>query len=126
MRLLEGGAAAIFMETHGPIYLDATVYKQEIVQDDGGDTTITYLEYDGVLAQVNSMDENMRAERGAADSDRKILVLCNSIVTEVTSDCEILVNQGKYAGTRFQVQSVNMDPCAARFSCRGRRSGDQA
>ena len=125
MGLLSGDGAAVFGRVFSGLYLDATVYKQEIVQDDGGDTTVTYAEYDA-LAQVDAMTESMRQEQGASEQDRRIIILSTSTNAPVDSDCEITVNAGPYAGVRFQVASIDRDPCGSYFSCRGRRSGVQA
>jgi len=125
MGLLSGGGATVLGGIFSSLYLDATVYKQEAVYADDGDVTITYAEYDA-LAQVDAMTEAMRSEQGASDQDRRIIILSTSTAAPVDSDCEITVNAGPYAGVRFQVASIDRDPCGSYFSCRGRRSGVQA
>lgn len=121
MGLLSGDGAALFNAIFAPLYLDAVIYKEERIDGSDGDFTITYAEFDA-KAQVDAMTEAMRAESGAADSDRRIIILANSTAAPVDSDCEITVNQGPYAGVKFQVASIDRDPCAAYFSCRGRRA----
>ena len=123
MGLLSGDGAAIFNTIFAPLYLDAVIYKQEAVYGSDGDLTVTYAEYDA-KAQVDAMTEAMREESGAADSDRRILILANSTAAPVDSDCEITVNQGPYAGVKFQVASIDRDPVGAYFQCRGRRAGN--
>jgi hypothetical protein len=121
MGLLSGGGAALLDSIFAPLYLNGVIYKQEIVQDDGGDTVILYVEYDAKV-QVDSMDERMRSEEGAASEDRRIIVLANSTNAIVDTDCEIAALEGPYANARFQVASVNSDPCGAYRECRGRRA----
>jgi hypothetical protein len=121
MGLLSGGGAALLDSIFAPLYLNGVIYKQEIVQDDGGDTVTLYAEYDAKV-QVDSMDERMRSEEGAASENRRIIVLANSTAAVIDTDCEVMALEGPYANARFQVASVNSDPCGSYRECRGRRA----
>jgi hypothetical protein len=121
MGLLSGGGAALLHSVFTPLYLNGIIYSRETVYDDDGDMTIIETDWECRL-QVDSMDERMRTEEGAASEDRRIIVLSNSTNAVINSDCEIMALEGPYANARFQVASVNSDPCGAYRECRGRRA----
>jgi len=121
MGLLAGDGAGVFNSIFTAFYLDATVYMRESFYDDGGDLVIVEMEYDA-KAQVDSLTDVMRKEEGASSQDRRIIILSGSTSADINTDSEIIVNAGPYSGVRFQIASIDRDPCGAYWSCRGRRA----
>lgn len=118
---MNGAFAELFNEQLEPFYLAGRVFKIENVYDAFGEIVQTELAYDCKM-QINNLDEAMRLAQGSADTDRRILVLQASTDAVIDTDCELICDEGFYAGYRYQVASVNIDPVAARYSCRGRRA----
>lgn len=118
---MNGAFAELFNEALEPFYLAGRIFKIENVYDSYGEIVRTELAYDCKM-QINNLDEAMRQAQGSADTDRRILVLQASTDAVIDTDDELICDEGFYAGQRFQIASVNMDPVAARFSCRGRRA----
>lgn len=123
MGLLSGDGAALLHSIFSPLYLEGVIITRETIYEEGGDTTIIEMEWDCRL-QVDAMNEAMRGESGAADTDRRIIILRNSTeAPAVNTDCEVAALEGPYAGQRYQVATIDADPCGSYWSCRGRRSG---
>lgn len=115
-----GGEGATFLQSvFANVYKPGTIYAIENVYDDYGNITPITVEYD-CACQVDRMDEKMMAQEGAADSDRKIIVLTNTSAP-MNTDVEITTTQPGYAGVRFMVQSVGSDPAFSHWILRGRR-----
>ncbi len=122
MGLLNGGGAAILGSIFSGIYLPAKVYAETSVYDAHGELTTSETIRD-CKAQVDVMTEAMRAQEGAADGDRRILVLSTSLAGDLDSDSEVEVLEGPYAGARYLVSNIDRDPCGSYWNCRGRRAG---
>jgi len=117
--MLGGGAAALFGELLGPSFLVGRVWS----------TAATY-SADGSLSrsapaaacrvQVDAATERMVQTEGYTASDRALYVLRSSFAGPFNTDCEISVDEGPYAGTRWRVASpIESDPAAAYWLCRG-------
>jgi hypothetical protein len=122
MGLLSGGAATLLGRIFSKIYLPARVYSAVTVYDDHGEPTTSTTPRD-CLAQVDAMTERQRAQEGAAEQDRRILVLSESLTGDIDTDCEIEVLEGPYAGQRYTVADVGRDTVGAYYELRGRRAG---
>ncbi len=119
MKLLAGGAAALFGEILGGAYLAGRVWTTTIAYAPDGSMTRTETE-SPCLLQVDSATEEMVAAEGYTTSDRAIYVLRSSFDGAFDTDCEIAVDEGPYAGTRWKVASpIDGDPGAAYWLCRG-------
>lgn len=121
MGLLSGGGASILQSVFAPIYLNGRIFQTETVFDAYGEITTTYAEFDAKM-QVDSMTEAMRQQEGASEQDRRIIVLSNSTSADINTDAEVICDEGPYAGIRFQVATINRDPCGAYHELRGRRA----
>lgn len=111
--MLDGQLAAIFGRAFAGIYLPAILHKREMAYDGDGNPTATVTDYP-CRAQVDSATEAMRQAAGYTDSDVAIYVLAHGLSVDVTSNDEITVK-----GIRRSVASVDRDPAAAYFLCRG-------
>lgn len=119
MKLLAGGAAALFGEILGPGYLAGRVWSTVVAYAPDGSMTRTETETPCLL-QVDSATEEMIAAEGYTTSDRAIYVLRASYAGVFDTDCEISVDEGPYAGTRWKVASpIDGDPAAAYWLGRG-------
>lgn len=121
MGLLSGGGAALLTNIFSAIYLDGRVYRETAVYDEYGELTVSTATVPCKI-QIDSMTEAMGAQEGAADSDRRALVLAADGVTVGTDD-SVEALEGPYTGSRYLVMSVSRDPVGSYFDCRVRRAG---
>lgn len=119
MKLLAGGAAALFGELFGELYLagrvwsGATTYAADGTMQRGETVAACRL-------QVDAATERMVAAEGYTTSDRALYVLRSSFAGPLDSDCEVGVDEGPYSGTRWRVAApIESDPGAAYWLCRG-------
>ncbi len=119
MKLLAGGAAALFGEILGGSFLAGRIWSGDLTY--AADGSLTRAEEGAAcLVQVDSATEEMISAEGYTTSDRALYVLRSSYAGEFNSDCEIAVDEGPYAGTRWKVASpIDGDPAAAYWLCRG-------
>lgn len=116
---MSGGAAALFGEVLSPLYLPATVSSASNAYDLEGEVQRTSADQD-CRAQVDAATERMRAAEGYTTADRAIYILANTFAGEVTSDSEITMHAGPYAGTRWRLQApIERDPAGAYWLARG-------
>lgn len=122
MGLLNGGAAALFGEIMGGYYLPATLTPRTptyaldgSITTGGGEATC--------LARVDSATERMRQADGFTQTDRAIFVLATSIDGEITSDHQIKILEGPYAGSTFNIATADRPPAGSYWLCRGTRRG---
>ena len=119
MKLLGGGAAALFGEILGPSYLAGRIWTGGLAYAADGSMMRSEAEFD-CLVQVDAATEKMINTEGYTASDRALYVLRSSFAGDVDTDCEISVDEGPYAGTRWKVASpIDSDPGAAYWLCRG-------
>lgn len=119
MKLLGGGAAALFGEVLAPLYLDGRVIVTSQSYADDGTLTRAQTET-ACKVQVDAATERMVATEGYSVNDRAIYVLRDSFAGSLDSDCEIHVDSGPYGGTRWRVSApIDSDPGAAYWLCRG-------
>jgi hypothetical protein len=123
--LLDGGAASLFGDIFGGLYVAASV---------SGGATTTYTA-GGKLqraragarackVQVDSATQSMRETEGFTETDRAIYVLATSLEGDLDTDAEITVEAGPYAGATFRATGIERDPAGAYWRCRGiRKSG---
>lgn len=117
MSLLDGGIAAIFGAAFGGLYLSGTLHRGlgEPIYDLEGNIT----GYGGgadvaVKLQVDAVTYSMRQAEGYAEGDVRIIVLSSGIPA-ITTDHEITARAIKY-----KIASVDVDPAASHYICRGR------
>lgn len=119
MKLLAGGAAGLFGELLGPLYLAGRVWSNATTYATDGTLTRAATPA-GCLVQVDAATERMVQAEGYTASDRAVYVLRASFAGPLTTDSEIAVDEGPYAGTRWKVASpIESDPGAAYWLCRG-------
>lgn len=117
--MLAGGAAGLFGELLGPLYLAGRVWSNATTYATDGTISRANALVD-CLVQVDAATERMVQTEGYTASDRALYVLRSSYAGPFTTDCEIAVDEGPYAGTRWRVASpVESDPGAAYWLCRG-------
>jgi len=116
MSLLDGGGAALLERIFSPLYLPGTVYSELTVFDRYGEPS-TVTNATPCRIQIDAMTEAMRAAEGAADSDRRAIVLGAAVDT----DCKLSAETGPYGGSWWLVMSIQSDPCGTYFECRCRR-----
>jgi hypothetical protein len=121
MGLLSGDGAALLGSIFSGIYLPGRVFKIETVYDNYGEIVTTETEWDCRL-MVDAMTEAMRRETGSREQDRRIIILSTSTTAPIDTDCEVICDQGPYSGVRFQVASIDRDPCGAYWQIRGSRA----
>lgn len=121
MSLLGGGVAALFGELFAPLYLPAHVYGT--TETYGGNGKLRREQTDRPCrAQVDSCTERMVAAEGYTDTDRAIFILADTLEGGVDSDCEVVVDEGPYAGTRWRLATpIDRDPAGAYWRARGTR-----
>ena len=118
MGLLSGGAASLFGELFGRLYLDAAVFLTVTTHDARGNPRRT-LKQRSCKAQVDSATDRMRRDPEFSQTDRAVYVLASTLDGALTSDCEIVVNAGPYAGTRWKVADpIDRDPGGAYWLAR--------
>lgn len=121
MKLLAGGAAALFGEILGGSYLAGRIWSTATTYATDGSMTRAQPETP-CLVQVDSATEQMVNAEGYTASDRALYVLRSSFAGDVDTDCEIAVDEGPYAGSIWKVASpIESDPAAAYWLCRGVR-----
>jgi len=119
MGLLSGGGASILTSIFANVYVSGTVYAVTTTYSEVGEPVSTETAIPARV-QVDSMTEDMRASEGAADQDRRMLVLATDGVT-VDTDSIIEVNEGPYSGSRWLVMTIpERDPCGAYWATRAR------
>lgn len=119
MKMLAGGAAALFGQLLGPIYLAGRLWRTSQVYDEAGGLTRSQTLSD-CRVQVDAATEQMIATEGYTATDRALYVLRASFAGAFDSDCEIAVDEGPYGGTRWRVATpIDGDPAGAYWRCRG-------
>lgn len=122
MGFLNGGASALFGELMGGYYLPAILTTSERgYAGDGSMTTETTST--ACQARVDSATERMRQADGFTQTDRAIFVLASGLDVEVTTDHEVEITEGPYAGSTFRIASVDRPPAGSYWLCRGVRRG---
>ena len=117
--MLAGGAADLFGQLLGPLYLAGRVWSNATTYATDGTISRANAPVD-CLVQVDAATERMVQTEGYTASDRALYVLRSSYAGPFTTDCEIAVDEGPYAGTRWRVASpIESDPAAAYWLCRG-------
>lgn len=118
--MLAGGAAALFGEILGPLYLRGRIWVTTSAYGGDGSLTRTQTVTD-CRVQVDAATERMVQAEGYTSSDRAIYVLRGSRGgVPLDSDCEIEVDEGPYTGSRWKVATpIESDPGGAYWLCRG-------
>lgn len=115
MSLLNGQLSAIFNSAFAGIYLPATLHRNAVTYDAAGNPTASATDYE-CRAQIDDMNEAMRAQAGYTERERRILVLQASLGVLPTTDDEITVKGDKYA-----IMAVNSDPAESYYALRCQR-----
>lgn len=116
MNLLNGAISKTFAKAFAGIYLPATLHRRTLIDDGEGGYTTTTTDYP-CRAQIDAVTEAMRQEPGYDFTDRRILILADTLEVVPDTDCEISVR-----AERFGIQSVNSDPALSYFEVRGSRA----
>lgn len=119
MGLLNGGGAALFGELFAGTYLPATIAGTDSETMVAGKLQRVAAVPRECRVQVDSATERMRSAEGFTEMDRAIYVLSASLEGDIDTGAEITVLDGAYAGVAFRVASVDRDPVAAYWLCRG-------
>jgi len=120
MGLLSGGGASLLTNIFSRLYVAGTVYATTTIYSEVGEPTTTETTIPARV-QVDNMTEAMRGAEGAADSDRRVVVLATDGVT-LDTDSIVSADEGPYAGSRWLVMTIpERDPCGAYWSARVRR-----
>lgn len=120
---MSGGAAALFGEVLGPLYLPAVAYSGALSYDDEGEISRASTARD-CLAQVDSVTESMRSAEGYTATDRAVYVLASSLSGPLDSDAQVEVLTGPYAGVRWRLRDpIERDPAGAYWLARGSLAG---
>lgn len=119
MSLLAGRAASLFGELFTPLYLPGRLFM--VASAYGGDGSLTRTTTEKpCLVQVDAATERMIRTEGYTTTDRALYILRAGFNGSVDSDCEIAVDAGPYAGSRWKVATpIESDPAAAYWLCRG-------
>ncbi len=123
MSLLDGGGQALLTRIFSPIYLPGTVHTQLTVYDRYGEPS-TVSNDTPCRIQIDAMTEAMRSGEGAADQDRRAIVLATDGIA-LNTDAKVSANSGPYAGSKWLVMTTERDPCGSYYSCRVRRDPSQ-
>lgn len=115
MSLLNGTLSRTFAKAFAGLYLPAILYVRTTTDIDGS-LTVSWTPYE-CRAQVDSATEAMRASAGYTDTDRRILVLTDTLAVVPDTDCEIAVR-----GDRYAIASVVADPAFSHWDMRGQRA----
>lgn len=127
MGLLTGGAAGLFGEILGPLYVDARLRRLGTTYGEGGKLRRTSVPLD-CLVQIDRCTERMAGTEGYTDTDQAIYILSAPPAPlespgDVNTDCEVEVLAGPYAGAVFKLASpIDRDPGAAYWLARGTRA----
>ena len=120
MGLLDGGGAQLLSRIFAPLYLPGRVYTSLTVYDRYGEPS-TVTNATPCRIQIDAMTEAMRAAEGAADEDRRAIVLAGDGIA-MDTDSEVSADSGPYSNGKWLVMSIDRDPCGAYFQCRVRRN----
>jgi hypothetical protein len=120
MSLLDGGGAALLARIFSPLYLPGRVYTNLTVYDRYGEPS-TVVNATPCRIQIDAMTEAMRAAEGAADGDRRAIVLAGEGLA-LDTDAEVSADSGPYSGSRWLVMSIDRDPLGSYWQCRVRRN----
>jgi hypothetical protein len=122
MGFLDGGAQRLFGELLTQLYMSAKLTDRTASYDNEGTLQMGSAPRD-CRAKVDSATERMRQAEGYTDTDRAIYILAASLTGEVTTDCEVQILQGPYAGKTFGIASHDRPPGASYWLCRGTARG---
>lgn len=124
MKLLSGGVASLFGQLLGSSYLAGRIWMGATTYAPDGRLTRARSVYE-IRVQVDAATERMVQNEGYTATDRALYVLRASYDGPLNSDCEVAVDEGPYAGTRWRVASpIESDPGAAYWLCRGVLAGE--
>ncbi len=102
----------------GPYAAGKLLYAGVAVKDDGGDivTPGTPSEI-AIRVQVDRVTEAMRQEEGFLERDVRLLILGPDTLT---TDPDVSVAEGPFAGQSYSLQTVGRDPLGFGWECRAR------
>lgn len=102
----------------GPFHDAVLLYAGEAVVDDGGSiiTPGTPVEV-ACRVQVDRVTEAMRQAEGFLEKDVRLLILGP---TSLTTEPDVSVTDGPFAGQVYSIITVGRDPLGFGWECRGR------
>lgn len=119
MGLLDGGGAALMSAVFSGVYLDGSLYREQIVDDGEGGGTIGFGDAEPIKLQMEAATEAMRQAEGYTAEDVRFLVLAQGVTRPLTSA------QLGFDGTRYAIVGpVGRDPCGACWDIHARPIGD--
>lgn len=130
MSLLEGDLAGIIGDafSSGELqFLPATRYRLVTTYLPGGDSSIASVET-GCLAIVDQAGEYTRATQDYTQKQQRLLVLGASLnpvqatLDDLTTDDQIEIHSGSYAGVRWDIKEVDLDPAGAVLTAKGEQA----
>jgi len=88
------------------------------VKDDGGDIVTPGTPFEvACRVQVDRVTEAMRQAEGFLERDVRLLILGP---TALTTEPDVSVSSGPFAGQSYSIQSVDRDPLGFGWECRAR------
>jgi hypothetical protein len=120
--LLKGGTKTLFGELLGPLYMAARVTDRNLTYGADGSIQRGAGPRD-CRARVDSATQRMREAAGYTQTDRAIYILASTLAGELTTDAELEIFEGDYAGATFGIASIDRPPGASYFLCRGTKRG---
>lgn len=110
-------AAAFSAMLGGPFHSGAAIYAGTPVKDDGGTiiTPGTPVTYD-CMVQRDACTETMRADADFTAKDCRLII---TGLDDLTTDAKIHILEGPHIGA-YSLRSVDRDPAACGWECRGR------
>lgn len=122
MTYLAGGTKALFGELFAGHYMAATVTDHSLTYADDG-TMTRGAGPRSCRARVDNATQRMRESPGFVETDRALYILAASLEGELTTEAEIEILEGDYAGSTFGVASIDRPPGASYYLCRGAKRG---
>lgn len=114
--------AGLFGAALSGLYEDATLHRRSSPAYDAGGAITTGMPASfGCKAQISSASTAMRADKGFVSTDMRVLVLTSTLATRPSTDDEISIQTGPWAGTRWSIQSRGTDPANGAWEMRGRQ-----
>lgn len=105
----------------GPYHDGLLLYDGEPVYDDGGSIITPGVPSQvAVRVQVDRVTEAMRQAEGFLERDVRLLILGP---VSLTTEPNVSVSAGPFAGQSFTIQTVGRDPLGFGWECRARQIG---
>lgn len=113
-----------FADQHeGPFWPARIISQTKPEFDDGGSLVVPDVgpwKRDCVV-QIDAADTAMRADRGFAEGDRRMIIPAGSLPGPLTTDHVVEVRSGPFAG-KWGIEAVSRNAAASQWMARGRQA----